>query len=151
MRRHQIDSALLVLRVAGGLTIFLHGWQKLTGAGFGGVGDMFAGMGVPLAGVAGPMTLLVELVGGILIVLGLGTRVVSAIYAAVMLGALVIVHLAAGFFVAEGGYELVLILGAVAAALALAGPGAWSLDAVIAGRRRADATVDDTERERVAA
>jgi putative oxidoreductase len=150
MRRHQIDSALLVLRVVAGLTIFLHGWQKLTTAGFGGVGEMFAGMGVPLGGFSGPLTLVIEVVGGILLVLGLATRVVGAVYALVMLGALVIVHLAAGFFVAEGGYELVLLLGAVAAALALAGPGAWSLDAVLAGRR-GRAVVDAPERERVEA
>ena len=65
---------------------------------------------------------------------------------------LVIVHLSAGFFVAEGGYELVLLLAGVTAALAIAGPGAWSLDALVAGRRAATsaAPVDAPERERVA-
>lgn len=150
MRRTQIDLALVILRIVMGLTMFLHGWQKLTAAGFGGVGDMFAGMGAPLAGVTGPLTLLVELVGGVLIVLGLGTRIVGAAYALVMLGALFVVHLSAGFFVGEGGYELVLLLAGIGAALAVAGPGAWSLDAVLAGRRTV-AQVDAPERERVAA
>ncbi|WP_068313975.1 DoxX family protein [Janibacter anophelis] len=143
---------MLILRIVTGLTMFLHGWQKLTAAGFGGVGEMFAGMGVPLAGIAGPLTLVVELVGGALLLLGLGTRIVGAVYGLVMLGALVIVHLSAGFFVAEGGYELVLLLAGVTAALAIAGPGAWSLDALVAGRRAATsaAPVDAPERERVA-
>lgn len=145
-------ASLLTVELVTGLTMFLHGWQKLTAAGFGGVGEMFAGMGVPLAGIAGPLTLVVELVGGALLVLGLGTRIVGAVYALVMLGALVIVHLSAGFFVAEGGYELVLLLAGVTAALAIAGPGAWSLDALVAGRRAAApaAPVDASERERVA-
>ncbi|WP_068425663.1 DoxX family protein [Janibacter terrae] len=150
MRRTQIDLALVILRIVMGLTMFLHGWQKLTAAGFGGVGEMFAGMGAPLAGVTGPLTLLVELVGGVLIVLGLGTRVVGAVYALVMLGALFVVHLSAGFFVGDGGYELVLLLAGIGAALAVAGPGAWSLDAVLAGRRTV-MQADAPERERVAA
>ncbi|WP_252974581.1 DoxX family protein [Janibacter melonis] len=56
--------ALLVLRAVLGVTMFLHGWQKLTGPGLEGVGGMFDQMGVPLAQVAGPATMLVELVGG---------------------------------------------------------------------------------------
>lgn len=150
MRRNQLGLALLVLRVVTGITMLMHGWQKLTGPGLSGVGDMFASMDVPLAAVAGPLTLIVELVGGILLVLGLGTRVVAAVYALVMLGALFIVHLSAGFFVADGGYEFVLLLTGLGAALALAGPGAWSLDAVIAGRR-SDVQADDRERVHVAA
>ncbi|WP_435202396.1 DoxX family protein [Janibacter sp. GS2] len=136
-RSQQIDTALLIIRVVTGVTMIMHGWQKLTGPGFGGVGDVFVGMDVPLAAVAGPLTLVVELVGGVLLVLGLGTRVVGALFALVMLGALFIVHLPAGFFAADGGYELVLLLAAVGAALAVSGGGAWSADAVIAGRQGA--------------
>lgn len=149
MRRNQIDLALVILRLVTGLTMFMHGWQKLTGPGFSGVGDMFAAMDVPLAAVAGPVTLVVELVGGVLLILGIGTRVVAAVFALVMLGALFIVHLSAGFFVSEGGYELVLLLAALGAALAVAGPGAWSLDAVLAGRR-AGTQVDQREGAHVA-
>lgn len=134
-RTQQIDTALLVVRLVTGLTMFLHGWQKLTTAGFGGVGDMFAEMGVPLAAVAGPVVMLVELVGGVLLMLGLGTRVVGAAFAVIMLGALFLVHLEAGFYAADGGYELVLLLAAISAALAVSGPGSWSGDAVVAGRR----------------
>lgn len=134
-RAPQIDTALLALRLVTGLTMVMHGWQKLTGPGLGGVGDMFAGMDVPLAQVAGPVVMLIELVGGVLLVLGLGTRVVGVVFALVMLGALFLVHLSAGFYAADGGFELVLLLAALGAALAVAGPGAFSLDAVIAGRR----------------
>lgn len=149
-RTQQIDTALLILRVFTGLTMFMHGWQKLTGPGFGGVGDMFAGMDVPLAAVAGPVTMVIELVGGALLVLGLGTRVAGVAVALVMLGALFIVHLPAGFYAADGGYELVMLLAALGAALAVSGPGAWSLDAVLAGRR-AGARADQREGAHVAA
>lgn len=51
-----------------------------------------------------------------------------------MLGALVIVHLPAGFFL-PNGIEFVLTLLAAAGALSLTGPGAYSLDALFRGRR----------------
>lgn len=66
--------------------------------------------------------------------LGLFTRVAGLGLAAVMLGALVIVHLPAGFFL-PNGIEFVLTLLAAAGALALTGPGAYSLDALFRGRR----------------
>lgn len=53
-----------------------------------------------------------------------------------MLGALLMVHLPAGLFVESGGYELVLALGAGALAITLAGPGAFSLDKVLASKFR---------------
>jgi len=94
---------------------------------------------VPLAEVAAPAAAVIELVGGLLLILGLGTRVAAALAALVMLGALVLVHVAAGFFVADGGIELVLLLAAAAAYFVLAGPGRWSLDSVIARKRAARA------------
>ena len=91
-----------------------------------------------------------QLIGGVLLVLGLGTRVVGAVFALVMLGALFTVHLPAGFFAADGGYELVLLLAAVGVSLAVSGGGAWSGDAVIAGRQGA-ATAERREGAHAAA
>ena len=81
-----------------------------------------------------------ELVGGALIILGAGTRIVGAIYTLVMLGAAAIVHLPAGFFVGDGGYEFVLVLAGISAALALTGAGAWSVDRLIGSRRSTTAS-----------
>ena len=54
-----------------------------------------------------------------------------------MLVALVMVHLPAGFFVSEGGYELVLLLLAASVALILGGSGALALENQVRGRRAA--------------
>jgi putative oxidoreductase len=91
-------------------------------------------MGIPLAGVVGPLVAFLELLGGAALILGLFTRVTGIALAGVMLGALVLVHLPGGFFAPEG-VEFVLTLMAGAIALALTGPGAYSLDAALARRR----------------
>jgi putative oxidoreductase len=133
----RIDTGLAALRVTVGTVFAAHGAQKLFFFGLAGVGEAFAGMGVPLAAVTGPLVGFVELVGGLALVLGLFTRFVSLGLAAVMVGAVVMVHLPAGFFLPAGA-EFVLTLLAAVVALALAGPGAFSLDALLR-RRQVDA------------
>ncbi|PLC13524.1 hypothetical protein AUQ48_03980 [Kocuria flava] len=127
---------MTLLRVVLGTTFLLHGWQKVDEWTLAGTQAAFAQMGVPAAQAAAPAVAVLELAGGILLLIGLGTRVVAALLALVMLGALVLVHLPAGFFAADGGFELVLLLAAAAALFALAGAGRWSVDAVLAARRR---------------
>jgi len=129
--------ALLVLRLAIGAVFIAHGAQKVFVFGFAGVSGSFADMGVPQAEIVGPMVGLLELIGGVLLVLGLATRVVAAALVVDMLVATVLVHLSAGIFVTEGGYELTLVLGATALALVLAGAGRYSVDAALTRRRAA--------------
>lgn len=131
--------ALLVLRFALGAVFIAHGAQKVFVYGFVGTSGSFADMGVPLAEIAGPLVGLVELIGGALLVIGLATRVVGAALAVNMLVATLLVHLSAGIFAAEGGYELTLVLGAGAIALVLSGAGRLSVDAVLTRRRAAQA------------
>ena len=130
---------LTVLRVVLGTTFLLHGWQKVTEWTVAGTQASFAQMGVPAAELAAPLAAVLELVGGLMLLLGLGTRVVAALLALTMLGALVLVHLPAGFFAADGGIELVLLLAAASVLFVLAGAGRWSLDHLVAARRRASA------------
>lgn len=132
----RVDAATALVRVVTGTIFAAHGAQKLFVFGLEGVAGGFASMGIPLAGVAGPAVAFVEFFGGIALALGLLTRFVSLGLAVVMLGAMVLVHWSAGFF-APNGIEFVLTLFAIAAGFAIAGPGRYSLDALIAGRRQA--------------
>jgi putative oxidoreductase len=127
--------ALLILRLALGAILIAHGAQKLFFYGIAGTSASFAQMGVPLAEIAGPVVAIVEFVGGIAILVGLATRVASALVAVDMIVATLLVHLPNGIFVADGGFELTLILAAAAIALALSGAGRFSLGALISSRR----------------
>ena len=126
--------ALTALRVVLGFLFAAHGWQKFNEWTIAGTQASFAKMGVPAAEAMAPAVAVLELAGGIALVLGLLTRVVAALLALDMLGALVLVHAPAGVFAANGGYELVLLLAAASFTLALAGAGRLSVDRALFGR-----------------
>lgn len=132
----RIDAGLAVLRVVTGIIFAAHGGQKLFVYGFEGVAGAFGQMGIPLAGITGPLTGLVEFLGGLALIAGLLTRLAGLGLAITMAGAILFVHLAAGFFL-PNGYEFALALLGAAIALALTGGGRYSLDALIARRRAA--------------
>jgi putative oxidoreductase len=135
-RARNIDAGLAILRIIVGIVFFVHGYQKVFQFGFGGVTGFFAKAGIPLPGVSGPFIALLELLGGLALILGVATRVVAALFVVEMLVAILLVHLKAGFF-APMGFEYPLTLCLASLALALAGPGAYSVDGTIAGRRAA--------------
>ena len=135
------DWGMAVLRVAIGVTFFMHGWQKLFQMGIPGVAGFFGQMGIPAPMAAATLISLLELVGGALLIAGLFTRWVSIPLAIDMLVASLLVHLPAGFF-APNGVELVFVLLGGTVALALAGPGAFALDRLIARPRLSPVGVD---------
>ena len=133
----QQQLGIAIVRIVTGIIFAVHGGQKLFVYGFAGVTDAFGKMGVPLPGLMGPFIALLEFFGGIALIIGLLTRLAALGLAFEMLGAILLVHLAAGFFL-PAGYEFALTLFATSLGLVLAGPGALSVDATIAARRGAE-------------
>lgn len=123
------EWATLILRVVVGVVFAVHGGQKLFLMGFDGVAGFFGMIGIPMSFLAAVFVTLLELVGGIALILGIGTRYVSALLVVNMLVAMFAFHMPNGFFVADNGYELVLTLAAAALYFALTGAGSFSLDA----------------------
>ena len=115
-----------ILRVVTGLIFAMHGWQKLSG-GLPMVTGMLEGMGFPLPMVFAVLLIAAELGGGILLILGVLTRIAAKSLVIVSLVALFVVHLPNGFFMSTGGYEFILLLLAASASLMLTGPGKWAL------------------------
>ena len=118
---------LTILRITVGIVFLVHGYQKLFHMGFHGVAGMFGHMGIPLPMISAVVVTLVEFVGGILLVAGVGTRVAAALLAVDMTVAILAVHVKHGFGAQNGGFEYPLTLLAATLCLALAGGGMLSL------------------------
>ena len=124
---------LLILRVVVGLILAGHGAQKLFGwwggQGMDGWTQTVAKLRIRPAQPWAWVAALAEFGGGILLALGFLSPLGNLAIAGSMLVAIATVHLSRGFWVTKGGYEFNLALIAAVAALALTGPGAYSLDA----------------------
>lgn len=125
---------LTILRLVLAIVFIAHGSQKLFVFGHAGTAGAFAQMGVPLPAISSAVVAIVELLGGIALLLGAFTPVAAILLAIDMLGAIVFVHAKNGFFLPMGiEYPLTLLTANVA--VALAGPGAFAVDNVLAAKR----------------
>ncbi|ASB87606.1 DoxX family protein [Bacillus sonorensis] len=125
----------LILRLITGLTFLLHGISKFQGGIENTVG-FFSSVGIP--GFLAYIVAIIELAGGALMILGIGTRIIGVLFALVMLGAIFTVKLSSGFMGTNGGagYEFDLTLLAMSAHLALSGSSLLSLDGLFRAKRQ---------------
>ena len=148
--------APLPLRLIVGFGFIAHGYAKLARGPDAFVAIVQA-IGTPAPSLMAWLTIGVELLGGLAVLLGAFVPVVSLPMAAVLLVAIVTVHLPFGFtsikllaVTATGpqfgppGYETDLLYLACLVALVLGGSGRWAIDGLIASRRTppAAATVE---------
>jgi len=134
------DWSPVPLRIALALSMLVHGLGNL-GVGPSGPGslDAFAeflgtAAGIPMPSVFAIVVTVVEVGGGIALLLGVLTRYVAVLIAFDMAVAMVTVHLPNGYPVSNGGVELALTLFLIAVALALTGGGKLSLERAVFGR-----------------
>ena len=134
------DIAMLIFRVALGLCFVVHGLGKL---GIVGPGNMagFTGwlqsMGLPFAALQARMAMATELAGGVLITLGLGTRIAAFLCLCTMIVATLIGHKGGGYLITNNppGVEYALNLAILMLVLMLLGPGIYSLDYLLFATR----------------
>jgi putative oxidoreductase len=121
--------ALLLVRVVVGGTMIAHGYNHWRGGGkIAGTARWFSGLGLRYGTLQAWMSVVTEIGAGSLLIIGLLTPLACAAVISVMLIAGVLAHRPNGFFVFKDGYEYVLVLSVVCLALAMLGPGRFSLD-----------------------
>jgi putative oxidoreductase len=130
-----MDSGILALRLVLGLLMAAHGAQKLFGwfggHGLAGTGGFFESLGFRPGRLFASAAGISEFGGGLLVTLGLFGAVGPALVLSVMIVAAVSVHAPNGLFAMSNGIEVPLLYGVGALALALAGAGLFSLDALL--------------------
>jgi len=134
--RNSLQSwGITVLRIVIGFVFLMHGWQKFFQYGLDGVGGAFTQLGIPLPYFSAILAATAEGLGGLLLLLGLGTRFAAVLLAFTMLVAWLTAH-RSGFFLPAGGEYAITLLGA-SVALILTGPGKLALDNVVNPLERA--------------
>ena len=130
-----LQFALLVVRVALGLCIVVHGLGKLgflksNPAGVKGFAGWLESMGMPYPFLNAWAATLTEFLGGILFALGLGTRFVAVALTINMAVAVIKGHKGGGYLILNNppGAEYAINLAILYGMFVLVGPGALSLD-----------------------
>ena len=134
---------ITALRVIVGIIFLMHGWEKLYVMGIPATTEFFGELGVPAPMVAAAAIGALEVIGGLALIGGLLTRLVAIPLALDMATAIILVHLPMGFFAADGGFELALLLLVSAVALVLSGSGACALDSFVGEPRLTTASIDE--------
>jgi putative oxidoreductase len=119
------------VRIVVGIMFLMHVSVKFHMGAGAVAANIFAKNGFEPSLVWAYVTMFIELVGGLCLIVGLLTRFVGAVLAIEMLIALLFVHLAKGYMAGAGGYEYVLLIGAVCFVFAIRGGGPYSVDRLL--------------------
>jgi putative oxidoreductase len=111
----------LPIRILAGITFIAHGLPKFEDIAE--TQGFFGSIGLPPE-LALPIGLL-EVIGGIVLIIGVLTRIAAALLIIDMIGAIILVKLPDGFV---GGYEFELLLIAISVSLLLTGPSRISIE-----------------------
>jgi putative oxidoreductase len=120
------DYAAAALRISSGTLFLAHGWMKVSVFTIPGTVAFFESLGLP--GFLAYLTIFAELAGGIALILGVGTRLVSLALIPVLLG-VTWAHSGFGWSFTNdgGGWEFPLFWAVVQTAIAVLGRGAFAL------------------------
>jgi putative oxidoreductase len=133
-------SGVAVVRVMAGIIITVAALEKFNAGGFESFTKVVAGLSIPAAGLWGVFIPLLELIGGLMVLLGLGARWVAVLF---------VIEYAITSFALKvprqppfGGWDSMridLMLLAAAIMLVMVGPGAYALESLVLRRARGPA------------
>jgi putative oxidoreductase len=123
-----------IVRIVVGIMFVMHVWGKFNVGPAAVAANVMAKNGLEPALAFAYAAMFLESVGGVCLIIGLFTRFFAAALAIEMAIALLFVHLPKGYAAGTGGYEYVLLIGAVCLAIAIRGGGPLSVDAKVVGK-----------------
>lgn len=134
-----VDAAALAGRILLAIIFIMSGFGKITG--YEGTAGYMASKGLPMVSVLLPLTILLELGGGVLLVLGLKARWAAAAIFLFLIPTTLVFHVFWGSLDAQAAQmqqinfmKNVAIMGGMLMVVAF-GPGGYSIDALHARRR----------------
>jgi len=116
---------ITAVRLAAGIILLVAGWAKFM-VGTEALAASFAKMGIAAPGVSGPFIMLLEIIGGVMLILGIATRWLGLIFTIEFIVATFYVKIPVSF----AGARLDIMLLAASILCFLAGPGRAAVDEV---------------------
>lgn len=123
--KRNVELGLFIVRVLTGVIFLLHGFSKFQG-GIDGTTGFFQSIGLP--GFLAPVVAIIEILGGLLLILGLLTRIAGVALTVIMVGVLLTAKAGQPFMM---GTEFDYLLLFTSLQLALAGSALLSVDSLL--------------------
>ncbi|MEU0519010.1 DoxX family membrane protein [Streptosporangium sp. NPDC006007] len=142
MQRTLHDLAVLAARLGVGGIFLANGWQKLE-SGLTATGAQFATFGAPNPGAWAATTMLMELIGGTLLVVGLAVPVCGLLLFCEAVAVFVVARGEHGLPLTDGDVSLIVAIGAASILLAVGGAGRLSIDHMVVIKRREAVAAED--------